>query len=490
MQINSQSKFFRVLSVLFSGICFYFGLSLNGNLGWLMWIAPFPILYISLYAKPGRAFQMAFLAYLIGWLSWFPYLKKVMPLPPAIMFTLILPLASAMIVIMARKICLISQHWFSAFAFPVLVTAFEYIVFIFSKDGTAASIAYTQSNNLYLIQVASVTGILGISFLISFFPSSLALIWFSRKNRKNSNTLTIITVSTYFIVIIFGLIRLNQQASGNPVPIAMISLDESDNRMVFDHDPAKKVELANHYLQELSYLADSGAKIILLPEKVIYLTDSTDSFGLQKFREFAANHQVQLIIGGAKQKNGRRYNNAWVISARGNLVADYQKVNLFEGEILDGFSLGNNIAVFNTGNMNEGVAICKDMDFQQFILGYSKKSPAILYVPAWDFVSDGWLHSRMAILRGVEGGFSLLRNARQGRLTISDWRGEVLAESNSETGAKTVLMGNISIKPHPTIYARAGDWFGTVCLFASAGFGLFLFSRKRKFQPDVRSMPE
>jgi apolipoprotein N-acyltransferase len=65
-----------LLSVLFSGICFYFGFSLNGNLGWLMWIAPFPILYISLYAKPGRAFQMAFLAYLIGWLSWFPYLKK------------------------------------------------------------------------------------------------------------------------------------------------------------------------------------------------------------------------------------------------------------------------------------------------------------------------------------------------------------------------------------------------------------------------------
>jgi apolipoprotein N-acyltransferase len=390
---------------------------------------------------------------------------------------------------MARKICLIYHHWFSAFAFPVLVTAFEYIMFTFSKDGTAASIAYTQSNNLYLIQVASVTGILGISFLISFFPSSLALIWFSRKNRINSSPLTIITVSIYFIVIIFGALRLNQPASGNSVRIAMISLDESDNKMVFDQDPAKKVELANHYLQESSYLADSGAKIILLPEKVIYLTDSTGSFVLQKFRELAANRQVQLIIGGAKQKNGRWYNNAWVISGQGNLVADYQKVNLFEGEILDGFSSGNNIAVFNTGIMNEGVAICKDMDFQQFILGYSKKSPAILYVPAWDFVSDGWLHSRMAILRGVEGGFSLVRNARQGRLTISDWRGEVLTERNSETGAITKLTGNIFIKSHPTIYARAGDWFGTVCLFASAGFGLFLFrNRKRKSKPELHSI--
>ncbi len=129
--------------------------------------------------------------------------------------------------------------------------------------------------------------------------------------------------------------------------------------------------------------------------------------------------------------------------------------------------------------MNEGVAICKDMDFQQFILGYSKMSPAVLYVPAWDFVQDGWLHARMAILRSVEGGFSLVRNARQGRLTVSDWRGIVIAEANSESGTPTYLLTKISVEPHPTIYARAGDWFGTVCLFAAAGF-LFFWIRNRK----------
>ncbi len=143
------------------------------------------------------------------------------------------------------------------------------------------------------------------------------------------------------------------------------------------------------------------------------------------------------------------------ISNNGKLLADYQKVNLFEGEVLDGCKPGNRMAIFRPDAFNEGVAICKDMDFQQFILGYSKQSPAVLWVPAWDFVVDGFMHSRMAMMRSIEGGFSLVRNARQGRLTISDWRGKVLYEANSENGSYTVLTGKISVEA-PSYSLRAG----------------------------------
>jgi len=85
----------------------------------------------------------------------------------------------------------------------------------------------------------------------------------------------------------------------------------------------------------------------------------------------------------------------------------------------------------------------------------------------------------MAIMRSVEGGFSLVRNARQGRLTISDWRGKVLYEATSESGSYTVLNGKISVEAHPTTYARTGDWFGTINLFAALGFIIFLFKRKK-----------
>jgi hypothetical protein len=49
-----------------------------------------------------------------------------------------------------------------------------------------------------------------------------------------------------------------------------------------------------------------------------------------------------------------------------------------------------------------GVEICKDMDFPALTQRYADANVELLLVPAWDFRVDGWLHSRMAIMRGVE----------------------------------------------------------------------------------------
>ncbi len=474
-----MSKTIQWALVLLSGLCFYFGFSLNGNSGWLIWIAPVPVLYISLIVKPRQAFSIAFVAYLIGRMSWFSYLKSVMPVVPAILFTVLLPLIFALIILVARKIVLKSQHWFSVFAYPVLFTAFEYILFIFSPDGTAASIGYTQSNYLFLIQIASLTGILGVSFLISFIPSSIALAYYFRRSRKTTFTLVFLLILLLGDSIIYSLIRLGKPTEGKKLIVGMVALDEGSYKGIYQNDPAVKLKVTELYLQEVSKLADQGAEIIMLPEKVIFAKDSTIKDILNKFKDLAVTRHIQIIIGGYNEQNGSSYNNAWVISNTGKLLADYQKVNLFEGEVLDGCKPGNRMAIFRPDAFNEGVVICKDMDFQQFILGYSKQSPAILWVPAWDFVVDGYLHSRMAMMRSVEGGFSLIRNARQGRLTISDWRGKVLYEANSENGSYTVLTGKISVAPHPTLYARAGDWFGTINLFAAIGFIIFLFKKKK-----------
>jgi len=184
MQSGASSRLFKPAIVILSGLCFYFGFSLNGNMGWMIWIAPVPVLYYSLDVKPGQAFLIAFIAYLIGKLSWLSYLLAVLPVPLAILYTLLIPLIFAAIVVAARKIVRIARHDFSVLAFPVLFTAYEYLLFILSPDGTATSIAYTQANYLPVIQLASLTGILGISFLLSFFASSVALALYNRQNKK------------------------------------------------------------------------------------------------------------------------------------------------------------------------------------------------------------------------------------------------------------------------------------------------------------------
>ena len=115
-----------------------------------------------------------------------------------------------------------------------------------------------------------------------------------------------------------------------------------------------------------------------------------------------------------------------------------------------------------------GLAICKDMDFHDIGRAYARQNAQLLLVPAWDFGADGWLHSRMAIMRGVENGFAIARAARTGRLTLSDDRGRVLAEASSEDHDAAEVVGDLALRETHTLYARWGDWFAWLSLVLAA----------------------
>src|SRR5258706_3465881 len=186
---QNNSPFPQIILVLagiiFSGLCWYFTNGLNGDFWYLLWLAPIPVLIISFKATWKMTFIISFIAYLIGRLSWFSYLITVATLVPAIIFTLVLPLIFALIMIITRRTVIKSRSWYSGFAFPVFFTTFEFLLIKFSPDGTAGRIAYSQSNFLPVIQIASVTGILGITFLVTFIPSAIAVGWYycEEKNK-------------------------------------------------------------------------------------------------------------------------------------------------------------------------------------------------------------------------------------------------------------------------------------------------------------------
>jgi apolipoprotein N-acyltransferase len=121
--------------------------------------------------------------------------------------------------------------------------------------------------------------------------------------------------------------------------------------------------------------------------------------------------------------------------------------------------------------------ICKDMDFPALSRQYGARGVGLLLVPAWDFTLDGWLHGRMAVLRGVESGFTIVRAAKQGVLTVSDDRGRILAQQDAATVPFASLVATAPIRHDSTLYVRWGDWFAWL---NAAGLVTLLFSRARK----------
>jgi apolipoprotein N-acyltransferase len=125
------------------------------------------------------------------------------------------------------------------------------------------------------------------------------------------------------------------------------------------------------------------------------------------------------------------------------------------------------------------------MDFPGLSRQYGGDGAGLLLVPAWDFVADGWLHGRMAVLRGVESGFGIARAAKQGILTISDNRGRVIADRITGSGPFESLVASVAVENDRTFYDRTGDWFAWLDLaLASVLLVLPLRARIRRKAPD------
>jgi apolipoprotein N-acyltransferase len=111
-----------------------------------------------------------------------------------------------------------------------------------------------------------------------------------------------------------------------------------------------------------------------------------------------------------------------------------------------------------------GVAICKDMDFTPLSRDYGGAGVGLMLVPAWDFGEDRWFHGHMAVMRGVESGFSVVRSAKRGYLTVSDNRGRVLAEASSGSAPFATLLADVPAAHDTTLYLMLGDWFALLVL--------------------------
>ncbi|ACU59974.1 apolipoprotein N-acyltransferase [Chitinophaga pinensis] len=460
------SRFSVFLSILLSGVCFYVGNGLTGDYWYLVWIAPIPIISLSLVHNRKVAFGAAFLAYAIGRLSWLTYLIRVATLVPALTMLLITALIFAGIIILSRSTAMRSKAWYAVFAFPLYFTAFEYLLFRFSADGTAASIAYSQMNFLPIIQVAAIGGILAITFIITLIPSYIAFAYYYAKNKTALLYLSVVCLPLVIGTLAFGYLRPAHTAAAGTIKIGMATIPEGLHNTSGEPDAAKDSIATALYLYQIDSLAQQGVQVVLLPERVLSIDKHSEKEMMQQIQAAAARNHIYLITGYTNLREDIAYNSALVVDNKGHLLSDYNKRHLVTG-FEQQFTPGKTLGMFQLEKVPAAVAICKDLDFQAYIREYGKQAPRVLFVPAWDFIVDDWLHCRMALLRSVENGIPQVRAARTGLLTINDCYGSVSSEFSSAHRQSAALVGVVSLHTVDTFYTRYGDWLGIVSLIAA-----------------------
>jgi apolipoprotein N-acyltransferase len=226
--------------------------------------------------------------------------------------------------------------------------------------------------------------------------------------------------------------------------------------------------VARGYAERTGRLAAQGARVVILPEKFVGVMPGDPAGVRTMLSETARTSHITLVAGLNLIGTGPKRNVAVVFSPEGEVVAEYDKRHMLPGPE-SGYAAGNTPGLFDVGGMQWGVAICKDLDFPPWLRAYGRRGVRVLAVPAWDFRRDGSLHARMAVVRGVENGFTLARAAQQGLLSFSDAWGRILHARASDEEPEVMVAWDIRPGPGPTVYTRWGDWFGwfsVLCLAA------------------------
>ncbi|SFW62280.1 nitrilase-related carbon-nitrogen hydrolase [Luteibacter sp. UNCMF366Tsu5.1] len=463
-----------ILATALTAIGWWFG-SGTHPVWWITWLTPVPVLWLASRVRTRWAAASAFLAMATGSGNLWSYMHGHIGLPfGVVVFAMLWPgVIFALCVLLHKRLLRRGRVVAAALAIPVTWVALAFFNSLISPHGTFFDIAYTQMDALAVIQLAAITGIWGIGALMLFVATAVALLSASQANARTRRALAGSALLLLVIVLGFGIWRL-AAPSTSQARVGLIALDQTGKPVAIDSPEGQARR--DRYLAALGRAADQGAQMAVLPEGIF-----AAGVSIPAFAEFAQRHGMIVDVGvNLQEDHGVERNTAMVFQPGAVSPAMHHKHHLipgFEGR----FTPGNTFQML-TGTPRIGLAICKDMDFQDFSKAYGQGNAQLLLVPAWDFVEDGWLHSRMAIMRGVEGGFAVARAARSGRLTLSDDRGRVVAEASSEQD-DAERVGNLPLRETQTLYARWGNWFAwldVVALLALLGMAVAPTSRRSR----------
>ena len=441
----------------------------------LMWVAPLPVLLFAPRHAWWSAAVVAFSAWLLGCTNMWHY-TRMLGAPVSLWIRIFsgAAIVFTLAVLLFRALLRRGAYWSALLAFPATWVSFEYLNNVTSIHGTAGSLSYSQLKFLPLLQLASVTGPWGISFVLLLFPAAIAIWWHVRATEsRQALHVLMVSMSVIGLVLMFGVARLSLPAPGTRVRVGLIASDERANADVTDEGAPTQRLLAD-YAKQAELLAARGAKVIVMPEKLGVVVER-DAAAVDSSMQTLADQTDAVIVAGVVNVDPPvKYNQARIYRPHIALLT-YDKEHMlppFESKLKPGTSL----TLMSKGASTWGIAICKDMDFTPLSRRYGKFGVGLMLVPGWDFNIDRGWHGHIAIMRAVEDGFGLVRAAKNGYLTVTDNRGRVLAEARSDSALFVSLLADVPDVHDTTIYLLLGDWFAWVSL-AIFAFSVIEFFR-------------
>jgi apolipoprotein N-acyltransferase len=470
------------------------------NLEFLAWFSFLPLFIVLKGVSKPRAFFLSFACGLVFWditVYWLVHVTLagaiVLALYLALYFGLFgLLIASFLPRSSSYRIFLIPSIWvLLEFCRSHLLTGFPW-----------ALLGYSQYLNLPVIQIADISGALGVSFIVMMvnaaFYSLISPLKPSGKPADHALRMLLAPLVVMACVLGYGFYKLNHKSDagkGKPVKISVIQGNIPQELKWY---PQARQEIITKYLMLTRLASQEKPDLIVWPEAAVPVVLEEDPAYYGMIRDLAKQVKTPLLFGAVTSRDNLYYNSALMVSQDGEELTRYDKLHLVPfGEYIPlrtilpflqtivpigDVTRGTEYTLFGLSFPGPGhglhikfaTLICFEDVFPELSRQFVARGANFLV----NITNDAWYkrtfasyqHFQASVFRAVENRVFVVRSANTGLSGFISPEGKIISLVRDGAGNDLFVDGfksqQIMInKVDATIYNRFGD-LTIVCLCA------------------------
>lgn len=358
-----------------------------------------------------------------------------------------------------------------------------------------ALVGYTQYKFLIIAQLADITGIYGISYLVILFNCFIFDLLIFKKNKIKypllsyiPTAISIILVSLVFILSIgYGIKRVYEPINGKMFRVAVVQGSIPQNEK---WDFNKINEIFNIYKNLTHQAKTYNPQLVVWPETAVPFIFEKNKYFSAELINFVKEQNIYLLFGSIMERQQDKYtNSAVLIDPNGIMAYYYDKIHLVPfGEYvplrkilffidkltigIGDYQAGNGYNIATTPFGNFATLICYESIFPGQVRKFYQKGGSFIV----NITNDGWFgntsgpyqHFSMAVFRAIENRKPLIRAANSGISGFIDSKGRII--NKTKLFERVYLVEDIHGNDKISFYTKYGDIFAYICIIFSLIF--------------------
>ena len=465
------------------------------RLGWwlLAWVFLAPAFALAMARRPRAALRDGWLAgtaFFVVLLSWLDHTFTHYSAIPWPLSWLPIAALAAYCGLYVGLVCL-GLSWLAPLlgggalaAAPILWVAGEWIRGWLMDGFPWGLVGYSQHSVLAVIQIADLSGVYGVSFVVVAANAALAALLALPWRRAVPGVAGALVLAGGAIG--YGVLALRSADAAASVPVAVIqpSVEQS-----VKWDPASREEILDRYERLTREAARSRPVLVVWPETAAPIFLRGEPELLRRLTRLATDVGTPLLVGSVDREPGPAgalLNSAFLLTGQG-ITGKYDKMHLVPfgeyvplsgligfvrswAEFISDFAPGEQATVFPLEAGRFGTVICYEVIFPELfrrVVAGGASFMTNITNDAWFGETSGpWQHLATLPLRAVEHRVGIARAANTGVSAFVEPSGRITAWL--PIGARGVLERRVALRQGPTVYTRYGDWLPWGCCLAAA----------------------